>query len=148
MLADIIAHVLQKQHFSDWVQIFSSGVGQVIISDSVTNQVLVSVERPLTPGPLVVALVASPASQGPTHYWPPVDSSIETIAASYPTAKPGTAHVRLVNLAPNNLPTGGDTAGFKTGAKSLAQSVNYAGASAWIPTLPTSQTFDVSASVD
>ena len=104
---------------------------------------MVSVEKPLTPGPLVVTLIASPAAQGPAHYWPPVDSSVETVAASYPPAKPGTANVRLVNLAPNNLQFGGDTAGFKAGSKSLAQSVNYAGASAWIPTGPTSQTFEV-----
>jgi hypothetical protein len=112
------------QRFSDWVQTFSIGTGQVIVTDTSTHQVLLSVEKPLTPGPLVVALIASPSSLGPDHYWPPAPGSIETIAASYPPPKPGSANVRLVNLAPQNLATGGDTAGFKSGSKSLAQSAH------------------------
>jgi hypothetical protein len=131
------------QRFSDWVQMFDVGTGQIIITDTKTKQILVSVSRPLTPGPLVVALVASPGSASPQKYWPPVAGSIETIAASYPPPKAGSANVRLVNLSPRNLAFGGEPAGFKVGGRTLAQNVGYAGSSAWMPVEPKSQTFEV-----
>ena len=145
----------------DWVQNFEVGNGQVIIKESSTGKLLLSVTRLLTPGPLVVSLLASPAAPDPQHYWPPSDdTNIETVAASYVPPGANTAHVRLFNMAPS-FPSG-DRAGFKIGTKTYADQVcadtpivqmytfnfvvlqvNYAGASAWVPVPTTSSTFVV-----
>jgi hypothetical protein len=106
----------------DWVQVFEVGNGQIIIKDSATGKQLLSVTRLLTPGPLVVGLLASPAAPDPQHYWPPTgDTNIETVAASYVPPGANTAHVRLFNMAPS-FPSG-DRAGFKIGSKTYADQV-------------------------
>jgi hypothetical protein len=55
--------------FSDWVQIFNAGTGVAKISCD--GKTLVSKTVELTPGPLVVALLADPGTTDPTKYWPP-----------------------------------------------------------------------------
>ena len=109
-----------------WYNTFSyphTTTGQIIIKDSSTGQQLLSVTRLLTPGPLVVGLLASPAAPDPQHYWPPTDdTNIETVAASYVPPDPNTAHVRLFNMAPS-FPSG-DLAGFKIGDKVYASKVS------------------------
>ena len=83
-------------HFSNCVQVFAEGSGVVRISSR--NKLLPDAHIPLTPGPLVVALIASPTRPG--HLWPPLDArNIEAIAASYdvPPAL-GNAGMRLFLL--------------------------------------------------
>ena len=72
----------------------------------------------LTPGPLVVAL--KPDNNPVGHNWPPTNTSIELVAASYIAAPPGVAAVRLFNLSPDTA-----LAGMSAASKSICNGVKY-----------------------
>lgn len=108
--------------FSSWTEIFSSGTGTIKIYDAATNELQLTKEIPLTPGPLVVVTKGS---------WPPVHSltSVETIAASYiPVPIPDTSGVRLFNLA-DDVPE----AGLSVSGNTILNDVRYTIGSGWAP---------------
>ena len=104
--------------FSDWSQTFQVGKATIAISSG--GKELVSVDLPLTPGPLVVVVKDD---------WPPnKTSNIETIAASYNPVKKGEAGVRLFNLGPDPASYG---IGMRANEKTFANGVRYSLGSTW-----------------
>lgn len=61
------------------------------------------------------------------HNWPPTDTSIELIAASYVPSPAGTASVRLFSLSPSTA-----SASLAVGGKSLVDGVKYSLGSEWV----------------
>ena len=60
--------------FSDWVSVFHGGTGTITITDHSAGTTLLTMQIPLTPGPLVVVV---------KDEWPPTkQTSVEAIAAS------------------------------------------------------------------
>lgn len=122
----------QFGEFSDWVNVFKPGTGDITIWENTGGtrgaQIFQKKSIPLTPGPLVVALkVPSSQAADPSKYWPPSDpDAVETIAASYVQSST-TSKVRLFNLSP-----GVKSAGMSVGGKEIASGVAYSLGSAWV----------------
>ena len=108
--------------FSEWLNIFSPGAGQITVKDHSSGDVLLTATIPLTPGPLLVVV---------KDFWPPrAAKNVETIAASFSPPKVGSA-VRLFNLAPD-VPSADLLLGSTSG-KVLAHAVKYSLGSPWTP---------------
>eukprot|EP01043_Picozoa_sp_COSAG02_P058348 COSAG02_NODE_7246_length_3098_cov_4.532844_3_plen_225_part_00 len=108
--------------FSDWLNIFSAGAGQITVKDHSSGKILLTATIPLTPGPLLVVV---------KDFWPPrAAKNVETIAASFSPPKAGSA-VRLFNLAPDVLSA--DLLLGSSSGKLLAHAVKYSLGSPWTP---------------
>eukprot|EP01062_Namystynia_karyoxenos_P079328 TRINITY_DN8342_c0_g1_i6.p1 TRINITY_DN8342_c0_g1~~TRINITY_DN8342_c0_g1_i6.p1 ORF type:complete len:5431 (+),score=1423.56 TRINITY_DN8342_c0_g1_i6:910-16293(+) len=149
--------------FSDWLNIFVPDTEGTITVYERSAGVRVSTplftaKCRLTPGPLVVTLIARGAHM--REYWPPTgQSNIVCVAASYPPPPPGRAFVRLYNLmpdtepGPNNNPPGGALAWRRNGQRlletpppalqNLKNKLKYTVSSAWSVLPPRSGSFEV-----
>jgi len=124
--------------FSGWVDVFHGGTGQVTVWERTSGgrgQQLLTMQIPLTPGPLVVVI---------KDKWPPTKpTALETIAASFVPPTNG-SKVRLFNLA-----VGVKVAGLADGAGTqLVSDVKFSLGSKWVPVPASHDTFSASSSLD
>ena len=86
-------------HFSEWIEAFDAGSAEIVIASA--GQQVLKTDVALTPGPLVIVLRPDNVPAG--HKWPPTNTSLELIAASYVAPPTGVAAIRIFNLSPDTL---------------------------------------------